>query len=195
VFESVAIFNELLLLDHLYRSAPTPSAKAYYLHKLLDDITFQVYGSARETQLEESIYTGVQAGELRTAADLDTLTLQVFGRYSSSPFLETQMKVYWASNRLYFTDPLYDVNYLFAGLLALEYLHRYEQDPKGFSRRYLAMLKNGFTATPQALERQFLEIDLDDPGALVGNATALISRRAVELGGLYASSLKDFAAK
>jgi len=153
-----------------------------------------VYGSARETDLEASIYAGAQSGALRTAADLNALTLQVFGRYMTAPALETQMEVYWASNRLYFTDPLYDVNYLFAGLLALEYLHQYEQDPKGFSHRYVAMLKNGFTDTAQVLERKFLDIDLDEPDALVGNATALISRRTSELGRVYSSSMKSTAA-
>jgi oligoendopeptidase F len=187
MFESFAIFNELLLLDHLYRSAPSPAAKAYYLRKFLDDVTFQVYGSAQETDLEESIYAGAQAGSLRTAADLDALTLQVFSRYAAGPALEPTMKIYWARNRLYFTDPLYDVNYLFAGLLALEYLQQYESDPHGFSRRYVALLENGFTDTPQALERKFLDIDLDDADGLVGNAAATIGKRTAELAHLYAT--------
>jgi oligoendopeptidase F len=186
VFESFAIFNELLLLDHLYRSAPSPAAKAYYLHKLLDDVTFQVYGSAQETDLEESVYAGAQAGTLRTAADLDALTLQVFSQYMAAPALEPAMKVYWARNRLYFTDPFYDVNYLFAGLLALEYLQRYESDRYGFSRRYVALLKNGFTDTPQALLRKFLDIEPSDADGLVGNAATMISKRTAELESLYA---------
>jgi len=188
VFESFAIFNELLLLDHLYRSASSPNAKAYYLHTFLNDATAQVFGSARETDLEESMYAGVQAGSLRTAADMDALTLQVFARYTTAPALAPEMKVFWAANRLYFTDPLYDVNYLFAGLLALEYLHQYEQDPRRFASRYVALLKNGFTDTPQVLERKFLDIDLDDAGGLVGNAAAMISHRTTELSKLYSAA-------
>ena len=186
MFESFAIFNELLLLDHLYRTAPSPAAKAYYLRKFLDDVTFQVYGSAQETDLEESIYAGAQAGSLRTAADLDALTLQVLSRYAAGAALEPTMKIYWARNRLYFTDPLYDVNYLFAGLLALEYLRQYESDPHGFSHRYVGLLKNGFTNTPQALERKFLDIDLEDADGLVSNAVAIIDQRTAELAHMYA---------
>ena len=185
VFESVAIFNELLFLDHLYRSAPSPAAKAYYLRKWLDDVVFQIYGSAQETDLEESIYAGALAGNVRTASDLDALTLQVFASYQGASFVEPMMKVDWARNRLYFTDPLYDVNYLFAGLLALEYFQQFENDPRGFSQRYLAFLKGGFADTPQALERKTLGIELDDGTRLVDNAASMIKRRTAELSKLY----------
>jgi oligoendopeptidase F len=96
------------------------------------------------------------------------------------------MRVYWARNRLYFTDPLYDVNYLYAGLLALEYLSQFEKDPKGFSQGYVALLKNGFDDRPQALEKKFLEIDLDDSVALVANAADMIGKRTATLERLYA---------
>jgi len=186
LFESFAIFNELLLLDHLSRAADAPQAKAFYLHQFLEDITFQIYGSAEETDLEQSIYAGAQSGQMRSAADLDQLTLAVFGRYEAAP--EPETKVYWARNRLYFTDPLYDANYLFAGLLALEYWRQYEADPQAFSRRYVALLKAGMSDSPQALERRFLDIDLDDAGALVGNATHLIDGRTAALSRLYATA-------
>jgi len=185
VFESFAIFNELLLLDHLYQVAPTPEAKAYYLHQFLDDVVFNLYGSAQETDLEQSIYAGVGSDAVHSAADLDAMTLKVFAQYRSGAALEPEMRNYWARNRLYFIDPLYDVNYLFAGLLAVQYLQQYEADPKGFSTRYVALLKNGFTDTPQALEKRFLSVNLDDPGPLVEAAAALIDRRTAELRTLY----------
>ena len=37
LFESFAIFNELLLLDHLQRGAPTPAARAWYLRRFERD--------------------------------------------------------------------------------------------------------------------------------------------------------------
>ncbi|HEX3672265.1 MAG TPA: hypothetical protein VHT92_11235, partial [Candidatus Cybelea sp.] len=51
MFESFAIFNELLFLDHLYRAASTDAQRAYYLGYFLKDATFQVFGSAEETDL------------------------------------------------------------------------------------------------------------------------------------------------
>lgn len=186
MFESFAIFNELLFLDHLYRTADSPAARAYYLNRFLDDATFQVWGSAKETDLEQSIYAAAAHGKLHDAAGLDALTLRVFARYMPAPTLDPRMKVYWARNRLYFTDPVYDVNYLFAGLLAIEYLRRFHDDPEGFASRYVALLENGFTDTPQALEKKFLGINLDDAQGLVRDASELIARRA--------SVLKDLVA-
>lgn len=186
--ESFAIFNEYLFLEHLYKTAGTPAAKAYYLHFLLDQISFEVWGSAAETDLEQSIYAGVQVGSVKNAADLDALTLKVLARYDPTPTLDPSMKVYWARDRLFFTDPLYDVNYLYAGLLALEYLHQLEQDPKDFPVRYVALLKNGFTDTPQALEKKFLGVDIYDADALVQNAAAMVDAYSKELKALYTAS-------
>ena len=40
-----------------------------------------MFGSAEETDLESAIYRGVDDGTIRTAADLNALTLTVFARY------------------------------------------------------------------------------------------------------------------
>lgn len=184
--ESFAIFNEYLLLEHLYETASAPEARAFYLNKFLDQATFEVWGSAAETDLEQSIYAGVESGKLRSAMDLDALTLTVLARYTPAQALDPAMKVYWARDRLFYTDPLYDVNYLYAGLLALEYLHQFKQDPKGFPARYVALLKNGYTDTPQALEKKFLGIDMDDADGLVRNASELVVSQSAVLQALYA---------
>ncbi len=185
MFESFALFNELLFLDHLYKNAATGAERAYYLNYFLRDATFQVFGSAKETELESAIYRGVDDGTIKTAADFNALTAKVFARYDTSSADDPSTQLYWASNRLFFTDPLYDVNYLYAGLLALRYFTQFETDPKGFSPRYGALLKNGFNDSPAALERRFLGIDLSDERALVANATALIDARTKMLAELY----------
>ncbi len=188
--ESFAIFNEYLMLEHLYLTASTPEARAFYLNKFLGQVVFEVWGSAEETELERSIYAGVDSGKLRSAADLDALTLTVLARYTPAPALDPAMKVYWARDGLFYTDPLYDVNYLYAGLLALEYLHQFQQDPKGFPARYVALLKNGFTDTPQVLEKKFLGIDMDDADGLVRDASDLVISQSAVLQSLYAGCSK-----
>lgn len=181
MFESFAIFNELLLLDHRYATASTDEAKAYYLGGFLQDASFQVFGSAQETDLESAIYRGIADGTIRTAADLNALTVKTFARYDPAAVQDPDTPLYWARDRLFFTDPLYDVNYLYAGLLALKYFTDFQRDPSGFSRKYVALLKNGFNDTPAALERRFLGIDLGDESGLVANAAALIEQRTDEL--------------
>jgi oligoendopeptidase F len=185
MFESFAIFNELLFLDHLYATAKTSQARAYYLQQFTDDAVFQVYGSAKETALEESIYRGVRAGTIRDAADLDALAEHVFTTYDGKSAPDPDARLYWAHDSLFYTDPLYDVNYLFAGLLALTYFDRFESDPHDFSRRYVSLLRNGFNSDPVTLERQFLGIDLTDVASLVRAANDSIERRMQKLRGLY----------
>ena len=184
--ESFAIFNELLLLDHLGRSAATPAAQAYYLRRFLDDATFQVFGSAEETALEETLHADIAAGKARTAADLDARTLATLAAFTPRPLMADETKAYWARNKLYFIDPFYDVNYLFAGLLALDYLRQFERDPQDFERRYVALQGNGFDDTAAVLLKRFMQIDIDDPDALVRGATGLIATRSATLAALYA---------
>jgi oligoendopeptidase F len=187
MFESFAIFNELLFLDHLYQTAPNDAQREYYLNYFLDDATFQVFGSAEETELESAIYRGVDDGTIKTAADFNALTTKVFARYDPAADRDPDTPLYWAHDRLFFTDPLYDVNYLYAGLLALQYFAGFERDPQAFSRQYVALLKNGFNDTPSALEKRFLGINLGDEAGLVANASAFLDARTALLSKLYSS--------
>lgn len=191
MFESFAIFNELLFLDHLYATATNDRERAYYLNYFLRDATFQVVGSAEETDLESAIYRGVDAGTIRSASDLGTLTNKIFARYDPDSVRDSAAALYWARDRLFFTDPLYDVNYLFAGLLALRYFSDFERDPEAFSVRYVALLRNGFTDSPTVLERRFLRIDLGDEVGLVASSTAFIDRRTEMLSALYSSESQN----
>jgi oligoendopeptidase F len=79
-----------------------------------------------------------------------------------------------------YEDPLYDVNYLFGGLLALKYYQLYTANRADFAPRYLALLKNGFDAPPEALLKRFLNIDLLDP-ALLTDDVALLNHRLDQL--------------
>jgi oligoendopeptidase F len=190
MFESFAIFNELLFLDHLYQIAPNDAQRAYYLDYFLSDATFQVFGSAEETELESAIYRGVDDGTIKTAADFDALTTEVFARYDPAAERSPDASLYWARNRLFFTDPLYDVNYLYAGLLALQYFTDFEHDPRAFSKSYVALLKNGFNASPAALEKRFLGIDLANEAGLVANASGLVDARTAMLAKLYSNQVQ-----
>jgi oligoendopeptidase F len=185
LFEAFAIFNELLFLEHLQRSAPTRASQAFYLHRLLDDATFQVFGSAFEVDLEERLHARLRDGAWHDAAELDELTLDRASAWLPPQRMKPDVAQSWARNRLYFTDPFYDTNYLLAGVIALACLRAYEQDPQGFAPRYVALLGNGFDDTPQALLKRFLGLDLDDADALVQAAIRAIDERTTALAALY----------
>jgi oligoendopeptidase F len=129
----------------------------------------------------------VDGGGLNASADFDALAIKVFSRYDPSAAQNPSTELFWARNRLFFTDPLYDVNYLYAGLLAEKYFVEFQRDPEAFSRQYVALLKNGLNDSPAALEKRFLAIDLNDEAGLVANASAFIDANTAVLSTFYGS--------
>ena len=81
---------------------------------------------------------------------------------------------------LMYEDPLYDVNYVYGGLLALKYYELYTTRHDWFVPRYMALLKNGFNQSPAELLHQFLDIDLSGP-SLLNDDLALLNRRLTQL--------------
>lgn len=77
---------------------------------------------------------------------------------------------------LMYEDPLYDVNYVYGGLLALKYYDLYTTRREWFVPHYIALLKNGFNHPPAELLHEFLDIDLSGP-ALLNDDLELLSRR------------------
>ncbi len=158
--EAFATLNEFLLYDHLAQTRADPKAKAYYLETLIFDMTFSLFGSAEEGTLEQSIYDGVVAGRVKNAADLDALTLSVWSKYEIWPAQETELAHMWTTRSLMVQDPLYLVNYLYAGLLATKMFDMVKHDPEAFRRDYADLLRHGFYAPPAELLRKFFGKDL-----------------------------------
>ncbi|MBA0101000.1 M3 family metallopeptidase [Stenotrophomonas indicatrix] len=183
--EAFAIYNELRFRDQLYQQAQDPRAKAYYLKSLLDDMVMQLFTSSEEAQLEQSIYQGVAGNTLGTADDLDALTGQVLARYGQQPQRYPQLRSNWISKRLMYEDPQYLVNYLYAGLLAVQLYVQDQQDPEGFRQRYLTVLGEGFDRAPQEQVAQLLGHAPDWP-ALVDADLQVFAQNAARLQALYA---------
>jgi oligoendopeptidase F len=176
LFESFAAFNELVLADFMAQHAATPELKRYYLARWMGIKGLDAFYGAQDALLEQSIYDGVSAGTLRNADDLDKVTLQVDGKFSQFPESTPELKTRWAMVSLMYEDPLYDVNYVYGGLLALKYYELYTTRREWFVPRYIALLKNGFDKTPAELLRQFLDIDLSGPGLLDSDLRLLNGR-------------------
>jgi oligoendopeptidase F len=186
VFESFAIFSELLFVDHQYRTASSDPERQLYLNAFLNEATFEVFGSAEETDLEAAIYHETEAGRIRGASDLRDLTRRTFARYDPVAADQPGTALYWARNRLYFIDPLYDVNYLYAGVLALNYFDAFERTPASFAMKYVALMENGFNDSVPSLMKRFLDLDITDEGPLVATATAFLENRTRALDTLRA---------
>jgi oligoendopeptidase F len=182
--EAVAICNELLLHDYLQAHASDPRAKAYYLQALVDDMAFQIFTSAEETSLEQAIYDGVAAGRIQRAEDLDALTFGIVSQYEASAAPAPQLAHIWMTKRLMYQDPLYLVNYLYAGVLATKMYAQIKHDPAAFSARYESFLRSGFNAPPETLLRQLLGEDMDIK-AWVEDDMLVLQERTDELARLH----------
>ncbi len=182
--EAFATLNEFLLYDHLYQTSQDPRTKAYYLEALIDDITFQLFGSAEEATLEQSLYDAVAADRVRNAADLDALTLSVWSRYDRYAATQPQLAHTWITKSLLVEDPLYLVNYLYAGLLATKMFDSVKRDPAGFQQRYGDLLRNGFYAPPEQLLKTFFGRELSQR-ELVDDSMNILSQRVQALAEIY----------
>lgn len=173
--ESFAIFSQLLLFEHLHRTAPNDADREYYRRRLLED-ALGVFRNAWESELELQIYDSVAAGRNLDADDIERLTQNVASRSSVWFGPNGERTLAWVQPIQFYTWPLYRVNYVIAELLALQYLDKLHRDPAGFTPRYAALLRNGYDAPPDELLQRFLGISLRDPDALVTNALNVVEQ-------------------
>ena len=166
LFESFAEFNELVLADYLADHAADPRLRRYYREQWMAIKGLDAFYGAQDALLEQEIYDGVEAGRIHTAGDLDKVSAAVDGQFSVFPGNTPQLHNRWIAVSLMYEDPLYDVNYVYGGLLALKYYQLYTADRERFVPQYVALLKNGFDAPPDVLLKRFLNIDLSSPSLL-----------------------------
>ena len=182
LFESFAEFNELLMADWMAEHARSSELKRYYRDRWMSIKGLDAFYGAQDALLEQAIYDGVSAGTIRNADDLDNLSLGIDGQFSQFPASTPELRNRWTTVSLMFEDPLYDVNYVYGGLLALKYYQLYSSRREWFVPRYIALLKNGFNQRPAELLNQFLGIDLTGP-ALLNDDLELLNRRLDEMEG------------
>ena len=182
LFESFAEFNELILADFMAERSDNPGLRRYYRERWMGIKGLDAFYGAEDALLEQDIYDGVSAGAVRNADDLDKLTVTIDSQFSQFPTSTPEMKTRWAMVSLMYEDPLYDVNYVYGGLLALKYYHLYTARHDWFVPRYVALLKNGFDAPPAELLKKFLDIDLSG-SSLLEDDLALLNSRLNQLEG------------
>jgi oligoendopeptidase F len=180
LFESFAMFNELLLADYMAEHTATPELKRYYRERWMNIKGLDAFYGAQDALLEQAVYDGVAAGTVRNADDLDNLTLKIDSQFSMFPASAPELRTRWATVSLMYEDPLYDVNYVYGGLLALKYYDLYTTRREWFAPRYIALLKNGFNHPPAELLSKFFSLDLSG-AALLNEDLELLNRRLDQL--------------
>jgi len=180
LFESFAAFNELVLADYMAEHSTDPRLRRFYREQWMSIKGLDAFYGAQDALLEQRIYDGVSSGKVKGADDLDELTKEVDGNFSVFPSTTPELHNRWAAVSLMYEDPLYDVNYVYGGLLALKYYKLYTANREQFVPRYFALLKNGFDAPPATLLERFLDIDLFGD-SLQADGIELLNRRLDQL--------------
>ncbi len=185
VTESVAILNELLLKHHLWFTCGEQDldTRIFFLEKLVGE-TMSLFWIAETAVLESALYDSVAAGVLQDAGDLDRLSLSVSRRFSSfTDRHPDQYRRLWSMVEHFYEQPVYNVNYVFASVLALRFYQQLTEDP-GFVQSYLALLRHPFDRPAPEILVDAVGADLEDPSLLRG-AFALMAKRLAELEALY----------
>ncbi len=160
--ESFGIFNEMLIADYLYQTEKDAARRKFYLEQFLDR-TLKVFDAVTFADLEQKIYDGVEQNQINNADDLDKLMRQTGSRYSIWHEKHRELDGFWSRIDGYYNTPLFSHNYVVAKLLALKYYELYKRDPQKFIPRYTALLRNGYSTSPENLLKEFLGINLNDP--------------------------------
>jgi oligoendopeptidase F len=185
--EAVALLNELIVADFLKSHTTDPAGRQFYLERFLDK-AFELIHGAQDADLEQTIYDSAAAGRLASADDLDSLSTRVMAPYSIWAPATAERTERWIYARLLYNDPLYLVNYMYSGAIALSLFEQLRQDPQGFSARYVRFLKGGYSAPPGELLKQ-IGVDVTDSGLITADF-ALLSSRVAELERLQTMNLK-----
>lgn len=156
--ESAAIFNEILVTDHLYRTASTDDMKVYFLQRLAGT-AMGIFDLVSTAMQERDIYRVAKAGSTLTPALLDSISLASNRIFSVLADLHPQSRQEWQLVSHYYDSPMYYVNYVIAQLLALYYFERARTDPD-FVGRYVAMLSGAFDGPGPELFLRRMGVDI-----------------------------------
>ena len=170
--ESFGRFQELLLLDHLHRTARDPQSRATMRDALAARL-MSVFPSAEEAAVELAIHKGIGDGRIRTADDLDAATAAAGAPYSIDYQRVPERRGLWMLSEGYFMAPMQELNDAYASLLSVRYYELWRRDPARFRTAYLALLSGGYDDEPGDLLRRHLGIDMMAPGFVAGTMTAL----------------------
>ncbi|MBP7377866.1 MAG: M3 family oligoendopeptidase [Pyrinomonadaceae bacterium] len=181
--ESFSMFNELVMIDHLYTMEKDPERKIYYLEQFMTYANY-LYSNTMTAAMEQAIYDKVGGSDNTSADDIDAIAKSVGSRFSIWFDKQDELKMRWMDVHHFYDAPMYYPNYVYAQLLALKYYQLYKKDPKKFVPKYLDLMRNGFNAPPSDLLKKFLNIDLRDP-QLAPNAVGILDDKLDELEVLY----------
>lgn len=166
--EGFAKVNELLILDHLSKTASNEADRLFYLRELTGKLAsvnyMSMYWAAYATSFETEVYRSVKSEKVNKPDDIHEIWAE-YGRLWMVDFDKfPDLKYTWANTHHFFDAPGY-YKYLFAWVLAISVYERLQADPS-YADKFVNVMKAGFTDEPANLLRTHLDFDLADRKSL-----------------------------
>ena len=167
--EGFAKVNELLVLDHLSKTAKTVAEQLFYLRQLNSKLTSvkftAMYWAAYATSFEIEVYRRMKSGAVKKPEDIHEIWTEFGTQWMYGFDRFPDLKYVWADTHHFFDSPRYYSNYLFAWVFALAVYERVQADPV-MAEKFVGLMKAGFSDEPAVLLRAYLGVDLSDPKGL-----------------------------
>src|SRR5262245_37576167 len=117
--ESFAVFCEVLVLEHLYKTAPDKTHKIFYLQQLINQGPGGMFRNGWEAPFEQQLFDRVGTETTLTPYEIEAMTQATASRFSVWFGPQGERQLAWLQPHPFFRWPLYHLNYVYSRVLAL----------------------------------------------------------------------------
>jgi len=153
--ETASVFAEMLVFTKLISNESSNKEKLYLICSKLEDIFATVFRQIVMTNFELDVHSkSKRTGEL-SSSDLDNSWVKANSRmFGSSIKISEYYKCWWMYIPHFIHSPFYCYSYSFGELLVHGLFSKYNEDKKGFVKKYIELLSSGSTNSPEALVKK-----------------------------------------
>jgi oligoendopeptidase F len=160
--ELASTFAEMLVFEKLQAAATPKDRLALYADKI-EGAFATIFRQAAMFRFEQKLHRARrEQGELSTEAIGDIWQGQIQAMFGDAVEMGEEHKLWWSYIPHFIGSPFYVYAYSFGELLVLALYRKYQQEGEGFPERYLNLLRQGGSKSPQELMGQ-MDIDLRSP--------------------------------
>jgi len=170
--EVAALVNEIILNDYLYKNSSSKNDKVFYLTKIIENFTSQVFRQTMYTEFERIIYE-------KDNLDLEFVCqsyLDLINKYYGKVIeIDNDINIEWMRIGHLFRWSYYVYKYASGYILAFNIIDKIKEDKK----LYIEFLESGCSCSNEELLKK-MDIDLYDIG-LVNNSLKILNYYIDEL--------------
>lgn len=161
--EVASTTNEILLFEHLYKSAATKQ-KIFLINQCLETIRATLYRQVQFAEFEKTIHEEIATGNTLVADKLESYWLDLNKKYYGGAFTtDENLGAEW-SRIPHFYTPFYVYKYATGYAAATYFANSLLQGEKNAQERYLHFLSSGGSKYPlELLKEAGVDLSLPDP--------------------------------